>query len=88
MKESEKKHIPELKKQGWSAREIIEQGANEESDEVVKKILHGDEEKGNEEKRSLIDILFPPNRNQGSGRLKRELSVLRSQLVNSAGEKQ
>ncbi len=60
MKETDKTHIPNVTREGWSAKEIIEQGANEESNEVVEKISKGDTMKKDEERRSLVDKRFPP----------------------------
>ncbi len=35
-------NIPDVKREGWEAEELIEESANQESDEVVQKIVRGD----------------------------------------------
>ncbi|MEZ5347015.1 MAG: hypothetical protein R2681_15815 [Pyrinomonadaceae bacterium] len=85
MKKTDEENIPNIKRQGWSAREIVEQAANEESDDVVEKISEGDKAKKNEEKRSLVDILFPPKRYSGR---ERESSALGSEKTGKEVENQ
>lgn len=54
MQKQNEENIPEVKKEGWDAEKLVEEGANEESDDVVRKILRGNEEDGNADKRDII----------------------------------
>ncbi len=53
MKKQNEDEIPDVKKQGWEAEKLIKESANEESDDVVRKILRGDESKGDADKRDI-----------------------------------
>lgn len=53
MKKQNEAEIPDVEKQGWEAEKLIKEAANEESDDVVRKILRGDESKGDPDKRDV-----------------------------------
>lgn len=58
MEKQDKDKVPKIKREGWKAEELIEESANQESDEIVRKILRGDETKGDPDER---DIVGTPN---------------------------
>lgn len=41
----EKENTPNIKRDGWETKDIAEQGANESPDEVMRRILRGDDDK-------------------------------------------
>ncbi len=53
MKKQNEDEIPDVKKQGWEAEKLIKESANEESDDVVQKILRGDESKSDADERDI-----------------------------------
>ena len=54
MKKQNEENIPDVERQEWEAAKIIKEGANEESDEVVRKLLRGNESDGNGDDRDVI----------------------------------
>jgi len=41
----ETENVPHIEREGWDTKNIAEEGANESSDDVVRKVLRGDEKK-------------------------------------------
>lgn len=52
----EKEDIPNVKRDGWKAEELVEESTNEESDDIVRKMLRGDETKGNPDERDIAGV--------------------------------
>lgn len=40
----DEENIPDVKREGWKAEELIQESANQESDEIVQKIVRGDDD--------------------------------------------
>ncbi len=53
MNATNKKDVTNIKREGWDADELIEEGSNIDSDETVREILRGDETKGNPDERDI-----------------------------------
>ena len=53
MQNEDKENIPNIEKQGWQSKEIVEEAANQQSDEITREILRGDETKGNADERDI-----------------------------------
>ena len=45
MKKKDINKMPELEHQGWNIKELAEQAANQETDEILKQVLAGDKKK-------------------------------------------
>ena len=43
MQEKKKEEMPDVKRQGWSIKELDEQSVNKPSDEMTREVLRGDE---------------------------------------------
>ena len=47
MQKQDEKKVPEAGRENWKAEDLVKESVNEDSDETVRKVLRGDEEKGN-----------------------------------------
>lgn len=45
--------FPDVKREDWSAENISEESANDQSDEILRKVLRGDESKGDPDERDV-----------------------------------
>jgi hypothetical protein len=61
MQKKESSNMPEVNRDEWNVEKLQEEGSNEQSDEMLRKTLRGDEEKGNPDDR---DIVGSANRNE------------------------
>jgi hypothetical protein len=52
----EKKDIPKVEREGWKAEKLVEEATNEESDDIVRKMLRGDETRGNPDERDIAGV--------------------------------
>ncbi len=50
-----KKKIPTVKSQGWDAKRLAEEASNEEYEDILRKILRGDESDGNADERDIAN---------------------------------
>ncbi len=53
MQNEDKENILNVERQGWQSKEIIEEAANQQSDEITREILRGDETEGNPDDRDI-----------------------------------
>ncbi len=54
MKKQNEEKIPNVEREDWEAEEIVKESSNEESDEVVRKFLRGNESEGDPDQRDII----------------------------------
>ena len=54
MQNDKKENVPNVEKQGWESREIAEEASNQQSDEITREILRGDETQGNPDERDIV----------------------------------
>ena len=54
MQKQDEEKVPNVKRENWSAQELAEQSANQEPDETLRKVLRGDESKGNPDNRDVV----------------------------------
>lgn len=47
-------NFPEAEREGWSAEELAEEASLQESDEITRQILRGDETKGDADERDVV----------------------------------
>ncbi len=53
MQIQDKKEMSDVSRENWSAEKLAEEGANEQPDEILRKILRGNAEKGNADERDV-----------------------------------
>jgi hypothetical protein len=53
MQNDDQENIPNIEKQGWQSKELVEEAANRQSDEITREILRGDETKGEPDERDI-----------------------------------
>ncbi len=53
MQKQDEENIPNIERQGWNAEKIAEEAANQQPDEITRKILRGDESEGNPDERDI-----------------------------------
>jgi hypothetical protein len=53
MKKQNQEKVPDVERDDWEAKKIVKESSNEESDEVVRKILRGDESEGDPDERDI-----------------------------------
>ncbi|MCY7345962.1 MAG: hypothetical protein LH614_07035 [Pyrinomonadaceae bacterium] len=50
----ENEEIPNVERQDWSVKEIVDQSTNKFSDETLREILRGDESQGDPDERDIV----------------------------------
>lgn len=58
--------FPDVKRENWSAENISEEAANEQSDDILRKVLRGDESKGDPDKRDIAGGVESADTPQGN----------------------
>lgn len=54
MQKQDEKKVPEAGRENWQADDLVKESVNEDSDETVRKVLRGDEEKGDPDDRGVV----------------------------------
>lgn len=54
MKKSEISDVPNVQKQGWEVKKLMEESVNELPEDTLQKTLRGNENKGNPDDRDLV----------------------------------
>lgn len=76
MQKQDENKVPDVKRDGWNAEELAQQSVNEGSDEIVRKVLRGDEEqKGNSDNRDVTGTANSDETPQGSEENKHQAEV-------------
>lgn len=65
MQNDDKENVPNIEKQGWQSEEIVEQASGQQSDEITRQILRGDETKGNADERDIAGSVSSDETPQG-----------------------
>ncbi len=65
MQEKKKEEMPDVKRQGWSIKELDEQSVNKPSDEMTREVLRGDETEGNPNQRDPVGTVKTIDTPQG-----------------------
>lgn len=53
MHKKESSKVPEVERQGWNVKKLNEESSNQESDDTLRRILRGNENKGNPDERDI-----------------------------------
>ena len=53
MQKQDENKVPDVARENWNTEELTEESANEGSDETVRRVLRGEEEKGNPNDRDV-----------------------------------
>lgn len=53
VKKQNQENVPDVEREDWEAEKLVREASNEESDEVVRKILRGDESEGDADERDI-----------------------------------
>lgn len=75
MQKQDKEKIPNANRENWNVTELAEQSANEESDETMRKVLRGNEEKGNPDDRDVAGAANSDETPQGREENKKQTGV-------------
>lgn len=54
MRKKESQNMPDVNREEWNVEQLHEGGVNELSDEMLRRTLRGDEEKGNPDDRDIV----------------------------------
>lgn len=65
--------FPDVERDNWSAKNISEEAANESSDDTVRKMLRGDETKGDANERDIAGGVESADTPQGSEEAKTKI---------------
>ncbi len=64
MKTDIKKKIPAVESQGWDAKRLAEEASNEDYEDILRKILRGNESDGNADERDIADAATEAEKSQ------------------------
>ncbi len=67
----EDEEVPQVERQGWSAKSLADEAANKSSDEIVRKMLRGDETEGNPDERDIVGGVESSDTDYGRRQTKR-----------------
>lgn len=54
MQKEDTERIPNIERQGWSAEELAEEASVSQTDEIVRRVLRGDETDGDPNDRDIV----------------------------------
>lgn len=61
----DKEDVPNIQRESWEVKEIAEEGTNENSDDLVRKVLRDDENKNQGDKQDIVGSVDPNETPQG-----------------------
>ena len=75
MQKQDEEEVPDVKRETWNAEHLVEQSSSEGSDETVRKVLRGDETKGDADDRDVAGTVDSRETPQGSEENKHQAEV-------------
>lgn len=75
MQKQNEEEMPDVSRQNWSVEKLAEEGANEQADEILRKVLRGNEAKGNADKRDVAGSVDSDETPQGREENKNQTGV-------------
>lgn len=54
MQKQDEEKMPNVHQEDWNTKQLHKEGANEQSDETLRRVLRADEQKGNPDKRDVV----------------------------------
>lgn len=77
MKEDENSDMPNVEREGWNIEKLDQESVNEQSDDILRKTLRGNEDKGNPDKRDIVGSALsnetPQGREEGKNAAKNDI---------------
>ena len=73
MEKQDEKKVPNAEREKWNAKKLVEQSANQEPDETLRKVLRGDESKGNPDNRDVVGAVDSSETPQGREESKKQI---------------
>lgn len=54
MQKQDEEEVPDVNRDNWDADDLVKESSGEDSDETVRKVLRGNEDKGNPDDRDVV----------------------------------
>ncbi len=75
MQKQNEEKMPDVSRQNWSAEKLAEESANEQPDEILRKVLRGNEEKGNADQRDIAGSANSDETPRGREEIKKQIGI-------------